>query len=126
MKNILKTVRNKITSSVEKKKSFQWPTIDVKRFSGNPHDWLQFWGQYRKIHEDKSIEDEDKFSHLLRFVEEGSRAYVLVSSFPSTRENHKDAFESLKNRFGKDEMQVEVYVRELLSLVLKNALNNKE
>lgn len=31
----------------------------------------------------------------------------------------------MKSRFGKDEQLVEVYVRELLKLVLQNALNGK-
>lgn len=31
----------------------------------------------------------------------------------------------MKSRFGKDEQLVEVYVRELLKLLLENALNGK-
>jgi Protein of unknown function (DUF1759). len=51
-----------------------------------------------------------------------SRADELVKSFPPTAENYDKVILSLKNRFGRDDLQIEVYVRELLQLVLKNAV----
>ncbi|KAJ8974347.1 hypothetical protein NQ317_008621, partial [Molorchus minor] len=39
--------------------------------------------------------------------------------FSSYRENYSKAIESLKSRFGRDDLLVEVYVRELLKLVLR-------
>ena len=50
----------------------------------------------------------------------------LVSSFPPTSDNYDKVIESLKSRFGRDELLVEVYVRELLGLVLQNSANNKD
>lgn len=52
----------------------------------------------------------------------GSRAAVLVKSYPPTGENYKKVISSLKHRFGCDDLRIEVYVRELLQLVLKNAM----
>ena len=114
-----------VTMRTERKK-FKMPTFEIAKFCGNVKDWLKFWNQFRKIDEDNEVDDEDKFQMLLRSVEVGSRARDLVSSFPSTRENYRKAIEDLKNRFGKDELQVEVYVRELLNLVLNNTLSGKE
>lgn len=54
-----------------------------------------------------------------------TRAYDLIESFPSTAVNYIKANERLKSRFGKDKQLVEVYMRELLKLVLQNALNGK-
>ena len=114
------------TAANERKKTFKLPKIEITKFTGNVRDWLLFWNQFRKIDEDKDIDAEDKFQHLIQSMEGGSRAYELVTSFPPTRENYAKAIASLKNRFGRDELQVEVYVRELLSLVLNNALHGKE
>lgn len=117
---------NTTTNQQSNIKTFKLPKIEIVKFSGNIRDWLLFWNQFRKIHEDTSIDDEDKFQHLVQSIENGSRAYELVNSFPPTRENYAKAITSLKNRFGKDELQVEVYVRELLSLVLNNVVRGKE
>ncbi|XP_043484942.1 uncharacterized protein LOC122512885 [Leptopilina heterotoma] len=108
------------------RKTFQLPKIEIVKFSGNVRDWLMFWNQFRKIHEDPDIDAEDKFQHLIQSMETKSRAYELVSSFPPTRENYENVIASLKNRFGRDELQVEVYVRELLSLVLNNVVRGKD
>ena len=54
----------------------------------------------------------------------GTKAESVVEGFPTTAENYANALSSLKNRFGRDDLLVEHYTRELLSLVLQNA-NNK-
>lgn len=56
-------------------------------------------------------------------MEEGSKAEDVVNGFPTTAENYEKAFESLKNRFGRDNLPIEFYTRELLSLALQNAIN---
>jgi len=50
-----------------------------------------------------------------------SKASELVNSFPPTGANYRKAISSLKNRFGRDDIVVEFYVRKLLGLVLQNA-----
>ena len=109
----------------EKKKAFKLPQIEIAKFTGNPRDWLQFWNQFLKIHDDPQIYKADKFQHLIQSMASGSRAFDLVNSFPPTRDNYDKATTSLTNRFGKPELQVEVYVRELLNLVMNNALRGK-
>ena len=56
-------------------------------------------------------------------MEKGSKAENVVQGYPTTAENYEKAFDSLKNRFGRDDLLVEYYTRELLSLVLQNAMN---
>lgn len=46
----------------------------------------------------------------------------LVPSFSPTAENYDKAILSLENRFNRDKLQVEVYVRELSKLVLQNSI----
>lgn len=70
--------------------------------------------------------NEDEFQYLIQAMVPGSRVAELAMSFLPTGKNYSKAMSSLKNRFGRDELQVEVYVRELLKLVLQNALKSSE
>ncbi|GFX32599.1 uncharacterized protein TNCV_3704731 [Trichonephila clavipes] len=54
-----------------------------------------------------------------------NRAREVIESFPPTSENYEIAFEALKNRFGKEELLIEFYVRELLALVTQNATERR-
>lgn len=110
----------------KKTKTYKLPVIELQKFSGEVREWLQFWSQFKKIHEDPDMSKEDKFQYLMQAMVPGSRALELVQSFPPTGENYEKVISSLKSRFGRDELQVEVYVRELLKLVLQNALKPKE
>ncbi|CAG7730421.1 unnamed protein product [Allacma fusca] len=56
----------------------------------------------------------------------GSKAREVVEIFPPSTENYPKVIYSLKERFGKDEILLEVYVRELLRLVLKNVVYPKD
>ncbi|XP_071653126.1 uncharacterized protein [Temnothorax longispinosus] len=53
-----------------------------------------------------------------------SRAYELVNSFPPTAINYDKVITSLKNRFGREDLLVEVYIREMLKLVLSKTQTN--
>uniref|UniRef100_A0A5S6PZN5 CCHC-type domain-containing protein n=1 Tax=Trichuris muris TaxID=70415 RepID=A0A5S6PZN5_TRIMR len=57
----------------------------------------------------------------MQCMEENSRAREVVESFPPTGGNYPKVVESLKSRFGRTELLVEVYVRKMLTLVLRNA-----
>jgi len=106
-------------------RKFKLPVIEFRKFSGNVRDWLSFWAQFNKIHTDENIDDEDKFQYLLQATVTGSRARAVVESFPPTKENYCKVIESLRSRFGREEMLVEVYVRELLTIVLNNFVNKE-
>lgn len=108
------------------RRKFKLPKIELKKFGGELKEWLQFWGQFRKIDEDEGLDDEDKFQYLIQSTTEGSRAREYIDSFPPTKENYKKAVEGLRARFGREDMLVEVYVRELLTLVLKRVLNKSD
>ncbi|GFX40613.1 putative RNA-directed DNA polymerase from transposon X-element [Trichonephila clavipes] len=107
-------------NSVQKRK-FKLPKLELRKFSGEPKDYLAFWSQFEKIHMDATIAEEDKFQYLLQCLVPGSKAARLVSSFPPTKNNYLKAITQLKERFGRDELLVQIYVRDLLSIVMKNA-----
>ncbi|XP_055943688.1 uncharacterized protein LOC129974919 [Argiope bruennichi] len=106
------------------KRKFKLPHLELKKFGGEIKDWLPFWGQFRKIDEDNDIDETDKFQYLVQATIPNSRARELVESFPPTSGNYCKAIDCLKSRFGRDDLLVEYYVRELLKLTL--AFNLKE
>ncbi|GFX04925.1 integrase catalytic domain-containing protein [Trichonephila clavipes] len=58
-------------------------------------------------------------------MEPKSKAERLVLSFPATAENNPKAIDQLKERFGREDLLVQIYVRELLNLVMKNAVSGR-
>lgn len=113
------------TSQPLERKTVKYPPIELFKFNGNVKEWLTFWSVFKKVHEDPLLRKEDKFYYLVQSTVPESRAYDLVCSFPPTAENYDKAIKSLKNRFGRDDIIVEFYVRELLGLVLQNAIKGR-
>ena len=83
-------------------------------------DWLQIWGQFRKIDKDPNIYEVDKFQYLVQgqAAIPNSSARELIDSFPPSPGNYAKAIVRLKSRFGKEDNLVEYYVRELLKVTL--------
>lgn len=83
-------------------------------------NWLPFWSQFEKIHSDPDLHDSDKFAYLVQHMKVGSRAKVFIESYPVTFKNYEKAVSALRERFGKPELLIEVYVRELIKLIISN------
>jgi hypothetical protein len=107
------------------RRKLKLPKIELKKFEGDVKDWLSFWSQFSRIHKDKEVKDEDTFQYLIQATASGTRAREIVDSFPPTPENYTKAIDSLKSRFGREELLIDFYVRELLGLVIKNATKTK-
>ncbi|GFW80634.1 integrase catalytic domain-containing protein [Trichonephila clavipes] len=99
-------IRETVVPIETEKRSFKLPKIELKKFSGEAKDFLAFWSQFQKIHNDKSIAEEDKMQYLLQSVEPKSKAERLVLSFPATAENYPKAIDQLKERFGREDLLV--------------------
>ncbi|KAF2904418.1 hypothetical protein ILUMI_01755 [Ignelater luminosus] len=67
----------------------------------------------------------EKFQYLVQSITKESKAYGVVSSYPQADDNYIEVIEALKKKFGKEEILDEVYVRELLKLVINNNQNPK-
>lgn len=96
---------------------YKLPKLKLVEFSGSPKEWLNFWSQFKGIHENDNLSAEEKFQYLI--------ARRVVCSFSPTAENYVKPIEHLKSRFGKEKVLVEVFVRDLLKLVLTNT-NGKQ
>ncbi|GBN95000.1 hypothetical protein AVEN_79170-1 [Araneus ventricosus] len=84
-----------------------------------------FGANFKKFHADPGIPNEDKMQYLVQVVEEGSKAERLVQSFPATASNYPKAIQQLQERFGRDDLLVQIYVRDLLSMVMRNATTGR-
>lgn len=113
---------DKLLNVVNETPRYKLPKIELKKYNGELMEWLGFWSQFSKIHEDTSLAPEDKFQYLIQSTLEGSKAREVVLSFPPTVQNYPKVIESMKERFGQEDMLVEVYIRELLKLVIKNVV----
>jgi len=80
------------------KKTYKLPKTEFKKFSGNVMDWLSWWSQLRKIHEDKDLYDRDKFQYLAKAVQEGSKPADLIKVYPQSQENYPKAISALWHR----------------------------
>lgn len=107
---------------VEIRQGYKLPKIELSKFSGKLTDWLGFWAQFKKIHENVNLSNSDKFSYLIQSLVKGTEAYDIISVFPQSEENYEKAVETLQKRYGNLDMLLNVYVRELLSLVIGNAI----
>ena len=107
------------------KKTYKLPNIEITKFSGDLKDWLGFWSQFQKIHENSALHASDKFQYLVQSMVPGSRAYTLMHSYPQTAANYLLVIAALKDRFGDKVMLMEVYVRQLLKLVIQNVSKHK-
>lgn len=92
----------------------------MKKFNGDLKDWLHFWGLFKQINKDKNLENQEKFQYLIQSTVSASRARDVVESYPPTSENYAKAVAALQTRFGRENLLIEMYTRELLSLVISN------
>ncbi|GFW41203.1 putative RNA-directed DNA polymerase from transposon X-element [Trichonephila clavipes] len=102
-------------------RKFKLPKLELARFNGDPKESLNFWSQFEKIHIDSNIDDEDKMHYLIQCSVPDSKMFRLVSSFPPTKENYSKAVQQVKKRFGREDLLVQIYIRDLLGLVMQNA-----
>lgn len=69
-------------------RKYKLPKIEITKFCGDIKEWLTWWAQFEKIHEDKELANEDKFHYLRQSTEEKSKAREVVDSFPMTGANY--------------------------------------
>nr|XP_042908443.1 uncharacterized protein LOC107452148 [Parasteatoda tepidariorum] len=111
------------TEAVNTRRKFTLPKLGFRQFGDDVKEWLPFWSQFQHIDNDADIALEDKFQYLIQATVMGSRAREIVESFPPTGENYTKAVDSLKSRFGNEDLLVEIYVRELLKLIINVQVN---
>jgi endo-alpha-1,4-polygalactosaminidase (GH114 family) len=109
------------TNEDDKRKTYKLPKVEIRKFSGEVLDWLSWWHQFERIHEDEDLHDTDKFQYLTQAIEEKSKAADLIRVYPQTGANYPKAVKALQERFGKPKILKRVYVRELLHMIIQNS-----
>ncbi|UYV61538.1 hypothetical protein LAZ67_1005212, partial [Cordylochernes scorpioides] len=97
------------------------PKLELPKFGGEAREWLQFWSAFQSVHDDDSISACVKFQYLQNCMIKGSVSEEIVSSFPNSAANYPLTISTLKERFGREDMLVEVYLRDLIAIILENA-----
>jgi hypothetical protein len=92
-----------------KKKTYKLPKIEITKFYGELTEWLSFWSQFSKIHEDEDLHDSDKFQYLRMNMLAGTRGHDLVASYPQTGENYPKVIAALQQRFGDKKLLGDVF-----------------
>lgn len=73
------------------------PKID--KFVSDLEDWFNFWLLFKKVDQDQTTDNEEKFHDLIQSTSPGSKARIAVESFLPTAENYPKAVKALKSRF---------------------------
>lgn len=78
---------------------------------------MEWWTYFNQIHTDTSISTADKFRYLVQSLESGTEAAEIVSSFPKIPENYQKAISMLKEKYGKKDMLISMYMTDLAELL---------
>ncbi|OXA50284.1 Pro-Pol polyprotein [Folsomia candida] len=104
-----------------KKKTYKLPKTEIKKFDGEITEWLGWWAQFEKIHDDDELHDSDKFQYLVQAMVPGSRAEALVRVYHPSTANYPKLISALKERFGKETVLKRVYIRELIKMIINSS-----
>ena len=86
-----------------KKARAKLPKLELKKFTGKPQDWQEFWDSFRSaIDENEELSMIDKFSYLRYYLEEP--AQTVISGFELSERNYHHAKELLVKRFARPEL----------------------
>lgn len=98
---------------------------ELKLFGGDLLEWVPFWLKFKTIDEDSTINPENKFQYLIQAIEPSSEASDFLKNITKTGDNYFIAISELKARFGREDVLIELYVKELLNLVSQNVQKSK-
>ncbi|UYV83406.1 hypothetical protein LAZ67_23000906 [Cordylochernes scorpioides] len=107
-------------SAQEGMSSYKLPKMALTVYEGTCLEWLGWWSQFKTIHESPGLSEVEKLQYLVQSMRAGTQADRL----PLTTANYPKVVKALQDRFGDKVILTEVYVRQLLKLVINNARKN--
>ena len=97
-----------------KKVRAKLPKLELKKFSGRPIDWPEFWDGFQTaVHENEELSNVDKFSYLRHYLEEPAKK--VISGFSLTEKNYATALKLLEQRYAKPTSIKRAHINELLN-----------
>ena len=97
-------------------RSVTLPKLSLPNFSGDPRQWINFWAGFEVIHRDDMLTQGQKLQYLRQCVSDSAKNAVF--SFPPSPENYEKAVDHLKQGFGRQELLINIYAREMIDIVL--------
>lgn len=91
------------------------PKLAIPNFSGDSHLFLDFYNCFLTIIDsNNSLTKVEKFIYLKSYL--SGEAYQIVAGFALTEENYSSCLNLLKERYGKSERIISVYMNKLLEM----------
>ena len=96
------------------------PKLDFKNFNGGFLNWQELWDFFNSaIHSNPSLSPVEKMNHL-RAQLEGDAADV-ISGLHLTNTNYEQSIKSLKERYGQNEVIINVHYTSLMDLPVSSS-----
>ena len=91
------------------------PKLVIKRFGGQPWQWLEFWDSFvASVHNNEDLSDAERFSYLKSLLE--GPVYSTVAGLALTSTNYEKAIDLLKSRYGQRQVIINSHMEHLLNL----------
>ena len=94
--------------------STKLPKLVVKKFSGDPKTWQEWWDSFKVAVHENGISDVEKFNHLRSLVE--GAAYATIAGLSLTEEHYKSAIDLLQERFAQKQIIINSHMDAMLKL----------
>ena len=94
--------------------STKLPKLVLKKFSGDPKTWQEWWDSFKVAVHENGISDVEKFNHLRSLVE--GAAYATIAGLSLTEENYKTAIDLLQERFAQKQIIINSHMDAMLKL----------
>ena len=94
--------------------STKLPKLVLKKFSGDPKTWQEWWDSFKVAVHENGISDVDKFNDLRSLVE--GAAYATIAGLSLTEENYKTAIDLLQERFAQKQIIINSHMDAMLKL----------
>ena len=95
--------------------STKLPKLVLKKFSGDPKTWQEWWDSFKVAVHENGISDVEKFNHLRSLVE--GAAYATIAGLSLTEENYKTAIDLLHERFAQKQIIINSHMDAKLNSV---------
>ena len=95
--------------------STKLPKLVLKKFSGDPKMWQEWWDSFKVAVHENGISDVEKFNHLRSLVE--GAAYATIAGLSLTEENYKTAIDLLHERFAQKQIIINSHMDAKLNSV---------
>ena len=107
-------IEKQVSSSEKGSSSVKLPTLDIRKFSGEPTQWRSFWESFQAAVGKRAITDVEKFNYLKGYLE--GKAASAIAGFELTEENYIEACKILEERFGKPQLIILNHMDNLMQL----------